>query len=231
MCFLSPRKLSLCWALVLLAAASSLCAQTMHDVFIAMPDSVEPLLSRNNRLDLVDFVDSHMRAEVDNALDGKSRLLSLSERHCMLQSSAAVRKEFLLLPYRGEHIVLAVSTFASPANESELRFYTTNWQALAEPPVVEWPEAADFFIDTDTCDAARLAHARGLLGAAYISATIQPDSLTLTCTLSLDNLSATDKALVAPYVSAGVLLKWTGEGFRRQREGGDLPTAHYKNSR
>lgn len=231
MWFLSSRKLGLCLALVLQTAASTLCAQTMRDVFIAMPDSVEPLLSRNNRLDMVDFVDSHMRAEVENALDGKSRLLSLSAHHCVLQSSAAVRKEFLLLPYHGKHIVLGVSTFASPANESELHFYTVDWHPLADPPLVEWPEAEDFFVTADTCDAPRLARAHRLLDAAYISVTILPDSLILTCILSLENLSETDKAVVSPYVLPCVLLKWTGEGFRRIRERSNLPTTHYKNSR
>ena len=44
----------------------------LRNLFVEMPDTVIPYLSRNNRLDFVDFMDSNMKAEVTNALGGKS---------------------------------------------------------------------------------------------------------------------------------------------------------------
>ena len=45
----------------------------MKDVFRLMPDSLFPTLSANNRLDMIDFMDSQMKAEVTNLLGGKVR--------------------------------------------------------------------------------------------------------------------------------------------------------------
>ena len=44
------------FSLFLTLSAVSLTAADMKDVFSAMPDSVLPTLTRNNRLDMIDFV-------------------------------------------------------------------------------------------------------------------------------------------------------------------------------
>ena len=56
-------------------------AQTpMSQVLKQMPDSLVPYLSENNKLDMIDFLDSKMKAEVHNLLDGKTELITLTER-------------------------------------------------------------------------------------------------------------------------------------------------------
>ena len=50
----------------------------MADVFRAMPDSLFPYLSKNNRLDMVDFMEAHMKAEVTNKMEGISEMTALS---------------------------------------------------------------------------------------------------------------------------------------------------------
>ena len=42
-------------------------AQDARTVFINMPDSLMPLLTKVNREDCIDFLDSKMRAQVKNA--------------------------------------------------------------------------------------------------------------------------------------------------------------------
>ena len=39
-------------------------AQELRSLFVAMPDSVLPLLTKTNRMDCIDFLDSNMKAEV-----------------------------------------------------------------------------------------------------------------------------------------------------------------------
>ena len=41
----------------------------MRDVFAQMPDSVLPAVTRNNRLDCIDFIDNNLEAKVRNAFD------------------------------------------------------------------------------------------------------------------------------------------------------------------
>ena len=54
-------------------------AQTMRQLFVSLPDSVlMPQLTKVNREDCIDFLDSKMKAEVTNRFDGKSTLDTLS---------------------------------------------------------------------------------------------------------------------------------------------------------
>ena len=64
---------------VLLIVVSVLCgisasAQDMKSVFIAMPDSITPLVTKVNKEDCVDFLDSNMKAEVKNRFDGTAEM-------------------------------------------------------------------------------------------------------------------------------------------------------------
>ena len=54
----------------MLAVADTL---TIRSLFTEMPDAVIPYLTKTNRLDFIDFMDSNMKAEVNNELEGKSR--------------------------------------------------------------------------------------------------------------------------------------------------------------
>ena len=74
---------------------------------VSMPDSVMPLLTRNNRLDFIDFVDSGMEAVVTNRLDGKSRMTMLSEDFASIEYTKSSVVAMKLLPLYG----LAKPTF------------------------------------------------------------------------------------------------------------------------
>ena len=64
--------------LLSVATCMSAGAVEIKDVFAAMPDSVLPTLTRNNRLDMVDFVASGMKAEVSDVC----RLSSPHSQQC-----------------------------------------------------------------------------------------------------------------------------------------------------
>ena len=50
--------------------------QTMKQLFTTLPDTILPSLSKNDRLDMVDFIENNMKNEVTNRLRGKSVLQS-----------------------------------------------------------------------------------------------------------------------------------------------------------
>ena len=52
---------------------------TMATLFKAMPDSIMPYLSQNNRLDMIDFMEAKMKAEVTNLLSGRSTMTALTD--------------------------------------------------------------------------------------------------------------------------------------------------------
>jgi hypothetical protein len=72
---------------------STCSAQTVGEVFKAMPDSLTPYLSTNNRLDMLDFMEAKMKAAVTNQLDGESEMLFLSDDSLSIKMSDALLVE------------------------------------------------------------------------------------------------------------------------------------------
>ena len=83
----------------LMAFTSQASAQDLmiRDVFKQMPASLLPTLSENNRLDMLDFMDSKMKAEVTNRLGGKSEMTLLTDTTLSIRMSEALKVDMLLL--------------------------------------------------------------------------------------------------------------------------------------
>ena len=132
----------------LMAFTSQASAQDLmiRDVFKQMPASLLPTLSENNRLDMLDFMDSKMKAEVTNRLGGKSEMTSLTDSTLTIRMSSALTIELLLLRSRSDNseysehsdrnLLCLIETFGrdSLSLESTVRFYTTSWHPLSQSP-------------------------------------------------------------------------------------------------
>jgi len=66
---------------ILMGACLPVMAQrpNIRDVFKAMPDSLTPYLTTNNRLDLMDFLDASMKSSVGNMMEGQTEMVSLTD--------------------------------------------------------------------------------------------------------------------------------------------------------
>ena len=78
---------------IALCCVASVMAQDMRSVFISMPDSVAPLLTKVNREDCVDFLDSNMKAVVRNRFDKESELKTLTKDYLLMQMTASSTME------------------------------------------------------------------------------------------------------------------------------------------
>ena len=117
-------------------------ARTMKQFLMAMPDSVLPVLSLDNRLDAVDFLESGMKATVQNNFGESSTLLRLSDDYASWELSTVVSCELKLLVSGADTTVCMSTTYHSPFPESVLTFYNKDWQP--RQCVVDWPTDADF---------------------------------------------------------------------------------------
>ena len=73
-------------------------AQDMRSLFIAIPDSIMPLLTKVNREDFGDFLDSGMKAEVKNRFGNKSEMRKMTSDYVDLQLTSSSNVEMKLLP-------------------------------------------------------------------------------------------------------------------------------------
>ena len=116
----------------------------MAGYFREIPDSLLPTLSENNRLDMLDFMESKMKAEVTNRLGGKSEMTSLTDSTLSIRMSAALKVDMLLLnrelPATSDDqdptVICMIETFGidSLSLDSRVRYFTQSWQPINEPP-------------------------------------------------------------------------------------------------
>lgn len=130
----------------------SVAAQDMKKVFIAMPDSLTPLLTKVNKEDCIDFLASNMKAEIKNRFDKSSEMKVLTEDYLQMQMTENSTLEMKLLPVNDSvKIVCMVRTVCSSACDSEIRFYDTSWkEEFPQKDYLQLPTSQAFYLPTDT---------------------------------------------------------------------------------
>lgn len=152
---ITPKKKTMkqSFLFLLLLATTPLLAQTpslapsssvpleMRDVFRQMPDSILPYLTETNRLDMIDFIDSHMKSRVQNKFEGYSEMLALSDDSLTIQMSRVLRLTMRIVPTAvevdGSHqlICLERTIGTSPdAMQTKRDFYSVLWRKLSDLP-------------------------------------------------------------------------------------------------
>ena len=108
----------------------------IRNLFAAMPDSLAPLLSRSNRLDMIDFIDAGMKAEVTNNLGGHSEMKALSADSLEIQLSSVSWLDMMLKPSSdksGDSFLISL-TYTYRTNddvkESVVRHFTEGWRQI-----------------------------------------------------------------------------------------------------
>ena len=134
--------------LLQLSMLNGVFAQTrIRDIYAEAPDSIFPLLTKNNRLDQIDFRENNMQAVVKNKFEDRVELLVLTDQYLQLRLSERCTVEMRLL---SDSIFCMVQTYNAPAPDSRVRLFDTKWNEL--PQTIQRPEVDDFLsedIDTD----------------------------------------------------------------------------------
>lgn len=138
------RKLIITYVLSL--CMSLAWAADVRDLFVAMPDSVLPMLSSINRLDMLDFHDSGMKAVVRNRLDGDSELTYLSRRSIRIRYTGSSEVDIRLFHYRDSvPLICVVHTVESGGlRDSRIRFYDSGWNRLDGSRILQTPSFESF---------------------------------------------------------------------------------------
>ena len=130
-------------------ACASQAQVKMRDMLKTMPESLVPYLKENSRLDFIDFIDSGMRAEVSNGLDGKSELIKLTDTFASIKLTKASQLNMRLLDVNStfngaKQIVCVVQTYGSDIRESTISFYTTDWKQIDTSDRIDLPKEMQF---------------------------------------------------------------------------------------
>ena len=124
----------------MLAVADTL---TIRSLFTEMPDAIIPYLTKTNRLDFIDFMDSNMKAEVNNELEGKSLMTALGDDSLTIRLNDACTVKMLLLPTlepvdSSRHVIVLVRSLSLEDRvvENDVAYYTVRWRQLKTLPAM-----------------------------------------------------------------------------------------------
>lgn len=185
------RNISILFAIVFSVTLSAQEVK-MRDVFAQAPDSIFPLLTKNNKLDCIDFIENKMRARVKNKFDTYSELTTLTDNFLRIKISEKSSAEMKLV---NDTLICLVKTYYGPGADSQVYFYNTQWQPVKR--TLERPKADDFFqpdADGEVC---------GLLRQLpLIKASLSPDDTTLIWDLQITELTETQKRTIEHSLSS-----------------------------
>ena len=118
-------------------------SKSLLELFKSMPDSIMPYLTENNRLDMIDFLEAGMKAEVTNKLECKSEMTYLSSDSISLRMSEGMKIDLFIVPTKEvydscQQVICMRRTFFVNSREAETvdTFYSMAWRLLSSLPPV-----------------------------------------------------------------------------------------------
>ena len=189
------------FSILLTTLTSAAIAQRVGDLFASAPDEVLPLMTRNNRLDCIDFIENKMEARVKDKFDGDVVLEELTDDYLRIVTSGASSIEMKLTfsadtdGVGGSIVVYVAETCQGPVADTQVKAYDGNWKLIRE---VSRPEVEDFIrLDAGLSDDARkdiVAEAKIL---TLIRGTLSKTDNTLTWTLQTGEFTQDTKKAAA----------------------------------
>lgn len=210
------NRLKYLFLLLLMAGAVGQARTPIRQWLVAMPDSVMPLLTKNNRLDFIDFLDSKMEAVVTNRLDGKSQMNVLTDDYLHISYTRTCDVAMKLLPVADTVDVLCVVTTVKAAvDDSHVAFFDEAWHPIEVSLLFAEP-ILDDFKGVEVGDSVDAAWRK--MDIFFKTYELSPDTATLTCRLGATNfLNEEDGKEVMPYLKCDALVYfWEGGRFVRK---------------
>lgn len=187
-------------------------AQTrVRDLFASAPDSIFPLLTMNNRLDMLDFRENNMTARVKNRMDDACELKELADDYLLLQVSAHSTAELRLL---SDSLFCLINTYLGPTADSRVRFFDTSWHPVAV--ALPQPRIEDFWqtVPDSVAQDARFAR-QSLQALPLLKVSAQAGEPVLTFALQTAELAEKEKEVAQRYVHP-LRYRWDGRAFLRE---------------
>ena len=180
-------------------------AQSLREVWIEMPDSILPYLSKSQRTELADYVEMKAEPAVLSTFGDSVRIERMTNNYLLLKANEATRLEIKLLD---NNTLALVQTWMAPAAESKLRLFNLQWQpkeaVVAYKANIVKPDSMsdEDFSDLKTLMSPRLKEYR-----------LSADNNSLSVSWNYPLLSKKDVKRVTELLKSQVL-NWTGKDFR-----------------
>ena len=129
--------------LAVAAVALPVSARTAADFFVEAPRSVLPLVEGNTRLDMLDYFRYGSPTPSANVFDGQALVTAESEGAVSYELTRNATGQLAVIPAGRDTLLMVITTVATPAPDSRVEFFTSDWKplprsVLAAPTVADW---------------------------------------------------------------------------------------------
>ena len=180
-------------------------AQSLREVWIEMPDSILPYLSKSQRTELADYVEMKAEPAVLSTFGDSVRIERMTNNYLLLKANDATRLEIKLLD---NNTLALVQTWMAPAAESKLSLFNLQWQP--KEAVVDYKVN---IVKPDSMSDEDFADLKTLMSPRLKEYRLSADNNSLSVSWNYPLLSKKDVKRVTELLKTQVL-NWTGKDFR-----------------
>ena len=180
-------------------------AQSLREVWIEMPDSILPYLSKSQRTELADYVEMKAEPAVLSTFGDYVRIERMTNNYLLLKANEATRLEIKLLD---NNTLALVQTWMAPAAESKLSLFNLQWQP--KEAVVDYKVN---IVKPDSMSDEDFADLKTLMSPRLKEYRLSADNNSLSVSWNYPLLSKKDVKRVTEILKSQVL-NWTGKDFR-----------------
>ena len=179
-------------------------AQTIEKWYVNMPDILNPTLSKQNRLELLEYHKAGQGDSIANIFKHQAYLLKFDtlNQHITVKNTPTSTFEMKILNQADSTAIIGIiRTVCAPLCMSTIEFYDTTWNLIPVqfnmPTAIEWVDINK--IPTEKID---LQWVKNLMGVSFVSLSFSDKDQTIQAkNNTLDFLSEMDRKVIAPYVS------------------------------
>ena len=180
-------------------------AQSLREVWIEMPDSILPYLSKSQRTELADYVEMKAEPVVLNVFGDSVRIERMTNNYLLVKASEVTLLEIKLLD---NNTLALVQTWKAPVAESKLSLFNLQWQP--KEAVVEYNEN---IVKPDTMTDEEFNDLKSLMYPRLKEYRLSPENNSLSVSWNYPLLSKKELKRMVDLLKPQVL-NWTGRDFR-----------------
>ncbi len=181
-------------------------AQHIGELFLKMPDKLLPVLTQQQRFELLEYAKINRKDSVKNAFNGYATVIaydSLKQYIALKPTKISITELRVFQANNQDYILGLIQTVLQPIPSSTIALYNTNWQPIsnrvAVPQATNWLSATSLSPDS-------LSNMKKILANSFTSLTFSGNAHITATNHSLSFLSREDKQAVEPFVVTNNLL-------------------------
>jgi len=179
-------------------------SQTIEKWYVNMPDFINPTLTKQNRLELLEYHKAGKGDSIANRFGNQAYLLSLDtlQQQIVVKNTPSSAFEMKILNLEDGTAVLGIiRTVCAPVCMSSVEFYDTAWNVIPiqfnMPKAIEWVS-----VDSIPSEKLDIKWVKSLMEISFISLRFSDkDQSIVAKNNTLDFISEEDRKVIAPYVS------------------------------